>query len=317
MIFYLYLEPEIVREARDSGPHAVQNLIAILRGFLQNCCVLEFDDRRIQDKLGEYVKALPEDFDRKVIKALLAKMNKLQRFIYCIEPDYLSDAPDFEHVVAQVDALGLDLLLVVEDHAAKKIPGKCQSATLLTYQGSLFEDDRSRLSSDGSTCADGTVAEGPFLYRHFFRALRHASEIHICDRLVGKYWGDNYEYTTRKFLEWLGAIVADTKGCRIHIHTDQPAGHKSAYIKGELTTYKASGLNGAKLEVVYYNDDRLPHQRFIVTNQVAISIDRGMDFLDRHSRACRDVEINTKSVEETLALLDRCKGDVCGGYTIP
>ena len=54
----------------------------------------------------------------------------------------------------------------------------------------------------------------------------------------------------------------------------------------------------------------MPHQRFILTDQFAIEIDRGLDFLDRSTHKNRDVLVNTKSHSETSKLLAAYTGNL-------
>jgi hypothetical protein len=56
----------------------------------------------------------------------------------------------------------------------------------------------------------------------------------------------------------------------------------------------------------------MPHQRFILTDQFAIEIDRGLDFLDRATHKNRDVSVNTKSHSETSKLLAAYAGNLAG-----
>jgi hypothetical protein len=59
MVFYVYLDPEIIGIAQQQGIFAIQNLLGIVQGFVENCFLAEFEDYRIQQAIGEYVKNLP------------------------------------------------------------------------------------------------------------------------------------------------------------------------------------------------------------------------------------------------------------------
>jgi hypothetical protein len=52
----------------------------------------------------------------------------------------------------------------------------------------------------------------------------------------------------------------------------------------------------------------LPHQHFLLTDQVALDIDRGLGFLDWHTRHNRDTYINYQNRDEAQALLDSYAG---------
>ena len=114
MIFYVYLEPEVISVAKEDGPYAMQCFISILRGFLQNCFIAEFEDYRVQQAIKEQVAALPNTFDRTVIKKLFAALAKRNRFIYCLVSDEGSRRDDVACVLEQAAAAFLDLLLIRE-----------------------------------------------------------------------------------------------------------------------------------------------------------------------------------------------------------
>ncbi|NQT93798.1 MAG: hypothetical protein HQ559_13645 [Lentisphaerae bacterium] len=310
MVFYVYMQPEVIGDAAGSGKYGIQYLIALLRGFLQNCCLAEFCDNRSLDRIREQVKELPEDFDRVAIKKLLGQMAKLNRFVYCLQPDYDGEKTDLDCVCDQARDCLLNLILVSEADAGRQPPVGVEVSSLSSYQYTPFEEERSLLSSDGRTRVAGELDEGVFLDEHFLRALRYSSRIEICDRLAGTYFSDNYKYTIQRFMSWLGTALADPGSCRILFHFGEAEGKKSKYIESELTNYRADGgLAGTPTEIRYYHTE-MPHQRFILTDQFAIELDRGLDFLDRTTRKNRDVSVNTKNHGETTKLLTHYAGNL-------
>jgi hypothetical protein len=84
MIFYIYLDPDVLSVNNLANDFAMQALIGALRGFTQNCCIAEFEDYRVQDAIKEQVKNLPDTYERKLVKKLLAAIAKRNRFIYCL-----------------------------------------------------------------------------------------------------------------------------------------------------------------------------------------------------------------------------------------
>jgi len=52
MIFYVYMSPGIIEDARDGGTYALDSFIGILLGFLQNCFVAEFKDGRVRKAMN-------------------------------------------------------------------------------------------------------------------------------------------------------------------------------------------------------------------------------------------------------------------------
>ena len=71
-------------------------------------------------------------------------------------------------------------------------------------------------------------------------------------------------------------------------------------------------VNGSniKIEILFYHREELennlpalPHERFIITDQMAINIGRGMDFLNRHTRRNRDILIKSANNDEVINLI--------------
>jgi len=189
-------------------------------------------------------------------------------------------------------------------------PEGTEVTSLSTYQHTYFEETRSSLSSDGRTTPAGALDETVFLDEHFLRALRHAGTIEMCDRLAGTMFADNYRHTISELIAWLSNTHAEPESCSIVFHLGEAPGKKPAYINSELTSYRSAGkLDKTPTEIRYYHT-AMPHQRFILTDQFAMEIDRGLDFLDRSTKKNRDVSVNTKSHSETSKLLSAYAGNL-------
>ncbi len=315
MVFYVYMHPEVFKDAAAAAPYGMQALIGILRGFLQNCCIAEFDDGRTHQEIGKYIKDLPQDFDRSILKKLLVQLEKQNRFIYCLKPDYTDEKSDLECVVQQADVELVQLVLTGSDHVIDHEEAEFELAKLDTYNHTEFEEERSKMASDGSTTPDDYLPNTEFMDRHFLRALKHAGSIELCDRLAGTKFGDNFEYTIRAFISWLGSSLADPSGCILGFHLGQADGYKSTYIQRELSNYKRQSLHeSTNIAVHYYSD--LPHQRYIITNQFALEIDRGLDFLNRATRKNRNSSINLKSRKEIQLRLDAYRDQLINSEVI-
>ena len=63
-----------------------------------------------------------------------------------------------------------------------------------------------------------------------------------------------------------------------------------------------SVLEAYSARVRYYS--RLPHERFILTDQMAFEIGRGMDFLLPANGRNRDVSIASKNIRQVIKLVD-------------
>lgn len=311
MFFYVFLEPKVFEEALADGEDAMQNIAAILKGFLQNCFFAVFEDGRWGLSIKEKLKDWPETSPRSHIKKILAHLKKQKRFLDCLKPDYVGLKSDLDCVFDQALSVRLDLLLMVASEERRSAPAGVEIASRRTYHDSAFEEKRSELAVYGKTCNPGEMKETEFLEFHFAKALKYATEIHLCDRVCGRNnLADNFRYTIRKLMAWLGTILDHPSNCRIVFHLGQPRGHGMDFVINELSSFRSRSraLSGAVTEVHFYGeelpDPKLPHQRFILTNQVALNVDRGLDFFDKNTQKCRDTYVNYQKPEEAQRLLD-------------
>jgi hypothetical protein len=242
MIFYVYLDPAVFPLANNHGPYAVQLLIGVLRGFLQNCFIAEFEDYRVQESIKNNVASLPDTYDRKIIKSLLATLQKRNRFVYCLVPDYSGGKDDLLCVLDQAAGAFLDLLLLKEINSQLVIPREVEVATLVTYQSTDFETRRSLLASEGRTLKEGELDEEEFLNQLFRKALRFAAKIEICDKLFGRRFGDNFEYSAKTLFRWLEKVLIDPSRCKLIFHCGKPDGYGDHHMQTQLASFRHGRL---------------------------------------------------------------------------
>lgn len=310
MYFYVFIQPEVFDEALADGTDATQNICNIFSAFEQNCFLAVFEDNRWNVNVKEFLSLWPDTLTRRRIKTLLVHLKKHKRFLYCLTPDYLSVRSDLDCVFQQTSAKDLDLLLVVDSEGARTAPAGTEVATRHNYTYTNFEVKRSAIALHGKTCMPDDMDEGAFLDFHFRKALQYATSIQICDCVCGTTnFKDNFRYTTRRLLEWLEDLLQEPNKCNIVFHMGKPAGQGDQFILREISSYKNGRLTGTSFEVRFYDQalagSRLPHQRFVLTDQVALDIDRGLDFLDQSTRKCRDTYINYQDSRVARRMLDR------------
>jgi len=302
------MDPGILSTESLQNQYATQSIIAILRGFLQNCFLAEFEDYRIQEAIKEQIKSLPNSFERKKIKKLFGTLRKRNRFIYCLTPDYSGSKEDLICALEQMVPAFIDLLLLKEINSDLNFPDGVEIATLSTYQNSNFEDKRSKLgNSGGLTIKNGELDGSDFWDQCFKKALRFSTKIEICDRLFGKKFGDNYKYNVRIMFRWLEKNLLDPDNCMLLLHCEKPIGYRGDHIKTELSALKQGRLSNMLIEIQFYQlpglKSDLPHPRFIITDQIAFQIDPGLDLLDKYTKKNRDVIIKYQSLKEAVSLL--------------
>ena len=308
MYFYVFLQPEMFEEAQADGEDATQNIASILNGFLQNCFVAVFEDDRWGTAVKEKLEIWPETMTRRRVKSILVQLKKRNRIIYNLVPDYNSEKPDIDCVFEQAPSVSLDLLMVIASEGDRAAPPELEIATRLTYQNTAFEPKRSDIAVNGMTCSPGQMDEATFIDFHFAKALKHATTIQLCDRMCGKSnFRGNFRYTVEKLMTWLGQVLPDPLSCRIIFHIGQPPGHGKQFILQELSSIKNAALAVTTTEVRFYDESlpnpSLPHQRFILTEQIALDVDRGLDFLDSTTQKCRDTYVNYQNPKEAQKLL--------------
>jgi hypothetical protein len=312
MLFYVYMQPEVILVAKDSGPFAIQALLSFLRGATQNCCLAVFEDDRMRSQIADNVESLPEDFDRKVLKTVLSGLQKKNRFLFILTPDYTGVKDDLSCVLQAADAVDLDLLLLERDDTVDNPPAQAEMCTLQTYQHTNFEVVRSRLANEGKTLRNGEMSQTDFLNTHFDKTFRYVHRIEICDRIFGRQFGDNFEYTIRIVLRWLEAVIKDPARCTLIFHIGTPQRAPLHHIQTQLASFRRGKLAQLPIELNVYDvpepDQCLPHERFILTDQLALEMGRGMDFLDRATHSNRDVSIGYKSMKEVQDLLNSYSG---------
>jgi len=296
-------------ESAADGDDAMQNLASILSGFLQNCFLAVFEDDRWSPSVKEKLMNWPETSNRKRIMSLLVQLKKHKRFLYCVVPDYLEKKSDLDCVFEQAAAIPLDFILLTDAVKDRPAPAGTETATRRTYQSTTFEPMRSSFAVHGKTCKHREMSCEAFLSYHFARALKYASEIHLCDRICGsKNFADNFIYTVKEFMDWLGINLSDPAACKIVFHLGQPKGLGIHHILDELAAFRKKALPKTEIELRIYSDSTdapsLPHQRFILTDQIALNIDRGLDFLDKTTHKCRDTFIACQDPQEASNLLD-------------
>lgn len=306
MFFYVYLEPRIVEVARQHGDIGLQALIGILYDLLHNCFVADFEDERGWYELHDIVNSLDDDH-RKRVKEILTMMYKRNRLIGCLAPDYVDDKSDLECLVEQAPAALLDLLLMSEVSDLLEGFTDAETATLTTYQFTHFARDRANIASGGVTLEEGELDELIFLDRFLKKALKYAHSIEICDKIFGDNYGGNYKYTAQVFFNWLEQNLADPDNCKIVIHCGVPDETWLDVMKDHLLSLKIGRLAGVTMKLCLYDqvsvNAALPHDRFIVTDQITIGLPRGMDFLNRVTKKNRDLTLDYKNGDQVNKLI--------------
>ena len=304
MIYVIYFDPEVIQDAANNGPYAIQALIAALRGFSQNCLFIDFTDARIRIQIGEAINTIPSDSDRILLTRILAHLAKYNRFIGCILPDYLSEKQDSDYIIAEIKTNSIDFALLSKNPINARLKHLLSWSELDTYQATTFEHQRESSGSKGKVYTGGELTCLDFMNHNFRNLCRYSASIQVVDNSMGKYYGSNYEYCLITFIEWLESVIYDASECRVDFHCCDPSGYGKAHINAKLTSAKNGRISALPMTISYYNNSiQFHHDRFIVTDQFTFEIGRGMDFLDPRTLSNRDVSLSIKDTADGQKLM--------------
>ena len=237
MVFYIYFDPALISAADRAGELGLSCLLGIIRRLEENCCLAEFDDWHVQEEIKDNVKKLEErlanlegkqrtqlaDF-LKDLKTLLGTMAKRNRFIYCLTSN--GESPELRVAAVLRQGKGAELDLVLTETAdGHPNPDQLPQANLGNFNSSSFEVDRGKYASKGMICYPGEFSEQDFLEKALRKFLKNCSAIHVYDEIMGKHWGDNFEYTFRTLLFWLEGFIVDTGTCNLNLYCGKPPGY--------------------------------------------------------------------------------------------
>ena len=306
MVFYVYFDPAVITAVEQGGEFALQCLIGVLRGFEANCLLAEYDDYFVQEALKERLNNLQDDNARKDLKSLFATLGKRNRFAYCLESCGASIELRVADAFLQGKRAELDLVLAANTTPHPN-PDCIPACTLLTYNTTSFEQERAAVANGGRTFAAGVRQELDFLDWTLRKALKYSTTIHLYDRLFGQKFSGNFEYSAKTLLSWLEPFVDDPGQIKLHIHCGKPVGNTDHFIQTQLASFRRGRLATMPITIQFYGatpgTEVLPHQRYLVTHQVAIDLGRGLDFLDPQTHQNRSGKFSFARADELAAAL--------------
>ncbi len=307
MVFYVYLDPEVIGVAQQEGKYAIQSLLAIIKDFTQNCFLAEYEDYRIQPAIREYADNFPDGWDRIELKKLIGKLIKHNRFIYCLLPDQTNTKADKSLLFEQASDSLIDLILLSNLNGIPDLNRKITVTDLSNYQMTNFASERSALASNGRQFQGGELGEYEFLDHNYKKAFMYAKRLEICDAIFGRKFKDNFRYSLGLLLRWLNSTIKNISEFKFILHCGLPSGRTPEFIRQILESFKTDRLSDVVFEIYYYqeidNNQCLPHERYLITDQIAFQIGRGMDFIDKNTRRNRDTSIDLKdptSIEKII-----------------
>jgi hypothetical protein len=316
MIYFVYLDPQVIVESHGEGTLSIETLTSILNNLAQNCLLADFDNFDVQNGIRASLLEITGDFEIARLKKALAHFQKNDLFVNCLVYDYASTVSLAAMACDQRETSNVDFFIVpkIEYEPISRFDFV---GTLDNFYASAFDEKRRRSAVEGIELGADELDEMSFMNDHLFRPLKFATRIDIIDRQCGENYKDNYDYTIERFLRWLSST--NTENPAITFHLGFPGVRQSTIITDDdLKGIAANDIESIKIERllcaikrhlpaadirVRCYDGTFSHQRYIVTNQLGFSIDMGMDFLNPSTRKNRKVSISLKPGREILSKL--------------
>jgi hypothetical protein len=132
----------------------------------------------------------------------------------------------------------------------------------------------------GRDIDDGLIPEGAYLALEFFpkrfgKILPLAKRAVIIDGILGRKFGDNFQYSLKLLIQYLDSTNASAHEFVLEIHTED--GGRIDFLEQRL------GEWCKKIQYKVHRHPEVVHERYLFTDQFGIQLGIGMDLLDRHT----------------------------------
>ncbi len=210
MFYRVFFDPEVIPPAYEAGAGSMSALIAVLQGFLQNCTICEVDGYLVDTRIGDAVREISEaaqESDSPLshhitrLKKILIQLKKQNRFV-----DILSTTEGDQSLpcLALVSAQSVGIDFILTEMELPNEPPLPERKNLTDYVIGNFERERLKHLDDG-LIPTGEDAENEFLPKRFGRVLPLAKKVIIIDAILGRKFGDNFDYTIKRLIAYIEA----------------------------------------------------------------------------------------------------------------
>lgn len=309
MFYRIFFDPDVVHSAYQAGPTGLSVLISIWRGFLLNCSVCEVDNYLVHTRTGEILREIAEDAEAignglsdhiTRLKKILVQMEKQNRFVDVFST---SEADQSLALLAlkSADSVGLDLILT--ERSLPETPMLPERSDLIGYAISNFERERSK------DIDDGLIPEGKYTAATFFPALFGmllplAKSVVIVDGILGRKFGDNFQYTLKLMVQYLESVNADPSELVLEIHTEESA--RVDFLEQRLSEWCA------RIKYKIHRHQKVGHERYLFTDQFGLQLGVGMDLLDENTEKNRETDFSYARLSKLKELMiSRCSSLSC------
>lgn len=269
MYFHVFIDPEAISEAVENGGESVGALHDLLEGFQKDCLMAETDSWRVDTELGEKVRAIVCQKDRKLFQELFIRIRK-HGPKPILEGDDQS-LPLAEFAVQKSSDSSLDFIL-----SANASEASCCSADAGGYRHTTFAKHRRSPNSTVSV-EKGAMQFQELLDTHLLKILGCADEIEITDYAFGKYLSGDQFTNFENWIRW----------CRDNCP------HLQSFIiiteENETNTASLESKRSDLAEEVDFQIETrtmppgsLEHRRLLRVAQRKMDLDHGIDLCDQH-----------------------------------
>ena len=185
------------------------------------------------------------------------------------------------------------------------VPSRQETSVLglFAFVGSPFDQKRSTHAHHGIALRGGEHAPQDFYTLYLAKALRYAGTIEICDQQAGAHYAGNYRHTLQNLFRLYAQDCSSgaTKAITLHIGDGARRDH--------CCTEIPSLCRDLQILIRVYDGQTaatsLPHERYLLTDQFAFEIGRGLDLFDSSTNRNRDVSISFKDPKIVEQLMPR------------
>ncbi len=300
MFYRVFFDPEVVRPAYQSGATGLSLLLTIWKGFLLNCSICEIDGYLVHNRLGEALREIGKDAETADnglsdhitrLKKILVQLEKLNRFVDVFST---TEADQSLTLLAlfSAEAVGVDLILTDDELPAD--PRMPERAAFSVYALSNFERERSKQADDG-LILEGDDSADEFFPIRFGKLLPLAKRAVIVDAILGRKFGDNFQYSLKRLVEYLEASHCSPSDLVLEIHTEDS--DRVDFLEQRLGEWCKT------IRFKVYRHTKVPHERYLFTDQFGLQLGIGMDLLDRHSERNRGTDFSYSRISKLSELI--------------
>jgi len=288
-------------------------MLALLRDVERNCVLLVDEGNIMTGEMFAGAHKWPQKY-RKKGQELLRELGNRRRMVKVgndATMEVACSAPGCQHAVGILNVETPDVLVGPE--GCQQCASFAESGVAVTgisdYQLSSFADLRRETETIALT--DGEWGRVEFEQRVWQPLFRYAKDVKIFDRYIGRHLqrergGGFYPQLKPEYsrsLEWIfGQFAALSEGratrvfeitCGLEedrLSPEDMVGAAEVLRSFARMLSEKYGLHMAMNVKVERHDAKMPHARCIITDQLALSVERGFDLLRRDGRI-RDVVV--------------------------